>query len=133
MLGRSHPERDAHGQELALGARLRAKIPRIAKADLRTNRCDEYCRLWTKSVDTVAGSSQQQRNVCTAVIANLPQRVTCHSKFHSSIRTTHTCSPLNLEDIAARDVDTTFAEIKIVASQRGDKCSPALVRKETTS
>src|SRR5262249_13384715 len=68
-----------------------------------------------------------------AIVAYLPERASGEANFQHLGDPADACAPLNLNGVAARNVDAALTKVEIVASERGDEHLPGFVREDRTT
>jgi hypothetical protein len=132
LIARS-PVSDSDHEDAALGTRADTHVPLVPHSNLRPNRLQEHRDLWAHAKHAVSRSTKRRRKVGAAIVTYLPKRAGGNADFENLVDSADARASLDLERVAASNVDRALAKIEIVASERSEKNLPALIRKERTA
>ena len=125
-LGTLCQEIDAGDEDVSLWPCTRADVPFVAYADLCTNRLQSDGRFRSKPIDSVAGSAKHRWQVCSTVVAHLPEREACESGFRQLFEQPGPQSSLDLNRVTACDVNSPLARIQLIACKRREEARSVL-------
>src|SRR5690606_22144001 len=92
-------------------------VPFVAQRDAEPELRDQEIDLRAEAVDPVPRASQLGRHIGAGVVGDLPERETGEADVDDAVEP-GAGAALDLEGVAAADVDPVFSEVEIVAEER---------------
>src|SRR5262245_37230724 len=119
-------ENDTGNEDMSLWSGMDLDVPFVTDSDLTPNGGEQHVHFGTQAVDSIPRSAQRRWKVCSAVVTDLPEGEARKSSIHASCEQLRAHSSLDLDGIAASNIDSTLPRIELVACERRQEVSSVL-------
>src|SRR5262245_13584780 len=116
-------ENDTGNEDMSLWSGPDLDVPFVTDSDLSPNRREQHGHFRTQAVDSIPSSAQGRWKVCSAGVTDLPEGEARKSSLHASCEQLRAHSTLDLDGVAASNIDSALPCIELVACERRQELS----------